>query len=509
VKSSRSLHFFYIGGSFAAASLALIGVLYDSPLLYATVPGIIGGISAAIATVRLIKDKVDLAGFVATSCGFLFYQAFQANPVTQPEFVAALQSIPVQDRAIGIFLSNLTTAMLLISCRFVGNWLHRMIGRWVPDPAWVSREKIDRKVMAGFWVVFTLVAVPNVLFGKVIMGSIDSIMYQRKAAIGDEIVAGYAHWGGALGQSSVNMALWATSLFVLWLYMLNSRYWKLMLVLAPLILLWAAGVGLQGSRTYLVTMGIAVFVYATGSPKVGKIVFVYAIWAGFVLFILLQMSTLFRSGGLKSFNMSEFSAHMFEIRGNEGTSSQIDGIQYFRTDLMENRRTANPLIGFFRGMVERPIEGLLMPLPRSVCPWKPYDESSNEYNLWYQNVRMGVPSDESFLGASPGLIGRELIKYGILGPLTLCFWLGLLLGLADRLYSTGRASPFHRIFAALLVAFIVAQARDFAPVWFIPFLPAAVVLGFIARQARKNRPARLKTGARPRARSDQLSASSP
>jgi hypothetical protein len=324
------------------------------------------------------------------------------------------------------------------------------------------------------------------------MGSIYGILYERKVAVGDEVVAGYSAWGGAVGQSSVNMALWATSLLLLWLYMLNSRYWKLMLGLGPLILIWAAGVGLQGSRTYLVTMGLAVIVYFTGSPRVGKVVFIYAIWAGLVLFVFLQISTIFRSGGLDSFNMSDFSDHMFEIRGNEGASSQIDGIQYFRTDLMENGKTANPIIGFFRGMFERPIEGLLMPIPRTVCPWKPSDDSSNEFNLWFQNVRLGAPSSEGFIGASPGLVGRELIKYGILGPLTLCFWLGLVLGLADQLYSTGPASPFHRIFAALLVAFIVAQARDFIPLWFLPFLPAAVVFGFVAQQAWKSHRARLR-----------------
>jgi hypothetical protein len=492
MKPSRSFHFAYIAGSFAAAFIAVIGIFYDSPFLYATVPGIIGGISAAIATVRLMKDKTDLAGFVATLCGFVFYQAFQANPATRQEFVDSLQSIPIQDQATGMFFANLTTAILLISCRVVGNLLHRTIGRWVPDSAWVTREKIDPKVMIGFGVVFVLVALPNVLFGKVVMGSIDSIMYQRKVAIGDEIVAGYSNWGGVLGQSSVNMALWATSLLILWLYLINSKYWKLMLVLAPLILLWAAGVGLQGSRTYLVTMGIAVVLYFTGNPRLGKRVFIYAFFGGLVLFFLLQISTIFRDSGLQSVNTSELSGHMFEIRGNEGASSQIDGMQYFRTDLLENGKTANPLIGFFRGVVERPIEGLLMPVPRSVFPWKPVDDSALEYNLWYQNVRLGAPSSEQFIGASPGLVGRDLIKYGIFGPLTLFFWLGLALALADRLFSTHAASDFHRIFAALLVAFIVAQARDFSPLWFLPFLPAALVFGFVVRQARKNHPARLR-----------------
>ncbi len=486
----NSFHLAYIIGSVVAAFIALTGILSESPLLYATVPGIIGGISAAIATVRFLKNKTDLAGFIATICGFIFYQAFQANPVTLPEFSASLQEIPLQDQAVGIFLSNLTTAILLISCHLVSNSLHRAIQRWVPDPAWVSRANVDRRIMAGFWILFAIVALPNVLFGKVVMGAIDNILYQRLAGADPENYSGFTTWGGPLGASIANMALWATSLFLLWIYLLRSRYRILMLVLAPLVLLWTASVGLQGSRTYLVVMGMAAFVYFLGSPQFGKKAFIYALVAGPVLFLLLQISTHFRSVGLQSVTMAELSTHMFEIRGNEGASSQIDGIQYFRTELVGKDKAPNPVTGFFRGLAERPIEGLLMPVPRSLFPWKADDHSSTEFNLWFQNVRLGPSTGQVFRGACPGRIGRELIKYGIFGPLTLLFWLGLLLALADRLFSTGPASDFHRICAALLIAFIVAQVRDFVPVWFIPFLPAGVILGFVVRQAQRNRPAR-------------------
>ena len=128
-----------------------------------------------------------------------------------------------------------------------------------------------------------------------------------------------------------------------------------------------------------------------------------------------------------------------------------------------------------------------MPVPRSLFPWKPFDERGLDFNLFDQNVRLGVPSEEAFLGASPGLIGRELIKYGIFGPITLLFWMGLVLVLADRLYEVGAASDFHRIYAALLIAFFVAQARDFVPLWFLPFLPAGVIFAYVARKA-QNRP---------------------
>jgi hypothetical protein len=231
--SSSSFHLAYIAGSFAAAFVALTGILTESPLLYGIVPGIIGGISAAIATVRFLKDKTDLAGFIATVCGFIYYQEYQANPVTMPEFSASLHSIPMQDQALGLFLSNLTTALLLISCHVVSNAFHRPIRRWVPDLAWVTRAEVDRKVIAGFWIVFAVVAVPNVLFGKVVVGAIDNIIYERLSPAEGENFSGFTTWGGPLSFSIANMALWATSLFLLWLYLLRSRYCRWMLILSP------------------------------------------------------------------------------------------------------------------------------------------------------------------------------------------------------------------------------------------------------------------------------------
>jgi hypothetical protein len=223
-------------------------------------------------------------------------------------------------------------------------------------------------------------------------------------------------------------------------------------------------------------------VYFMGNPKWRGRSIGYALVGAILLFLCLQITTHFRGTGLQSVNLKELSGRILEIRGNEGAQSSMDGMEYFRTELLARDIAVNPLIGLVRGVVERPIEGLLMPVPRSLFPWKPFDQSGREFNLFYQNVRLGTPSDEAFLGASPGLVGRELIKYGIMGPLTLFFWFGLILALADRLFAVGSSSDLHRMFAAVLVAFCVAQTRDFSPVWFIPFLPAIVVFFHATRR---------------------------
>jgi hypothetical protein len=268
-----------------------------------------------------------------------------------------------------------------------------------------------------------------------------------------------------------------------------------MYVLSPLVLLWTASVVMQGSRTYLVTMAIASGFYLFGDSKTNTKLLLHALWAVPLLFVTLQVATLYRSEGLAAIDVSDLSARIFEVSGNEGVSSQMDGIEYFRTEVVARGVAPNPAVGFVRGLVERPIEGLLMPIPRSLFPLKPVDQTAEEFNLFYQNVRLGMNTSEVVMGCSPGLIGRELIKYGYLGPITLLFWLGLILGLADRLYTAGSASDFHRIFAASILAFYVAQARDWAGVWFIPFLPALVIFFFLARHAKS---ARLEVAASPR-----------
>ena len=478
-------HTIYIAGSFAAALIAAIGIYVESPLLYGTVPGIIGAIMAIVATVKFLKHREDLAGFVATTCGFVFYQAFQANPVMLPEFTAGLAVIEPIDKIIGIFLGNFTTGLLLLAQHAVAAALKRPLQKLIPRPAAASRDFLDRQLLVGFWIVFAVVALPNVLFGKVVVGAYKNILYQRAAWAESGEFSGFEMWGGPVGASFVNMVFWSTSLFFLWMYLLGSRYRTAMLVLAPLVLLWTASVALQGSRTYLVTLGFGLLVYFLGNPRFGTRAYTYGAIGVPLLFVLLQTASFYRNEGLKSIDFQDLAERIFEIRGNEGTSSQMDGLEFFRTELLAKDAAPNPLLGVVRGLIERPIEGILMPVPRSLFPWKPVDDSAREYSLYFQNVRLGVRSSETFLGASPGLMGRELIRYGVLGPVTLLFWLGLVLALADKLYTCSPGSDFHRIFASVLVAFLVAQMRDWVPMWFLPFLPVMLVLGSVAWWTRR------------------------
>ena len=457
----------------------MAGIAAHVPFIYGTIPGILGGTLAIIAATRFFRDKKDLAGLIATACGFIYYQAYQANPFTLPDFTSYIAVIPEQDQLFGIFLANLTTAMLLVSYHAMSGLLGGTIDAWIPRSVQAARTNCDGPMLLSFFVLFAVVAAPNILFGQVVVGSIESIVSQR-AAWADPTQGGYAVFGGALGSSFTNVMLWTVSLFLLWLYLLGSRFRFIMWVLAPLVLLWTAAVALQGSRTYLVALALAFAVYVLGSPNLGRRALFHIVWAVPMILLLVQVSALFRTTGLKSFDAVELTAHGLEIRGNEGASSEMDGIEYFRTEIFNRGVAPNPLTGFFRGMFERPIEGALMVIPRTLFPWKPNDPTATEYSLFFQNVRLGVPSEEAFLGASPGLVGRELIKYGLLGPFTMLFWMGLILVLANRFYDADPSCAYHRICAASLVAFFIAQARDFVPVWFIPFLPVALILAIMA-----------------------------
>ena len=188
-------HAGYVAGSFLAALVAAVGIYVESPVLYGIVPGIVGGALAAVATVRFLRDKVDLAGFIATVCGFVFYQAFQANPVMLPEFSASLVAIPPVDQVIGIFLGNFTTGMLLLAHHAVSAALKRPMRKLVPRLAAASRTTLDRQLLVGFWVVFLVVAVPNVLFGEVVVGAFKNVLYQRAAWRETGEFSGFEVWG--------------------------------------------------------------------------------------------------------------------------------------------------------------------------------------------------------------------------------------------------------------------------------------------------------------------------
>ena len=479
---NSSYHPFYIACSLIAALLAAVGIVGQIPILYGIVPGLIGGISAGVAAVQFFREKRDLAGFAANISGFVFYQAFQANPAMLPEFTTYIAPIPLQDQVVGIVLSNLTVAMLLGAYHGVRGLLGSTIERWVPTPATVTRDQRDHAMATGFVVLFTIIAIPNILYGKLIVGSIETIMYQRAAGAAGGL-GGY-NVGSELGGSLVNITLWTTSLFFLWVYLLRSRFKVMMWLLGPLVLIWTTAVALQGSRTYLVTMAAGAAIYYLGSPNTGKKVLIHACWVVPLVFALNQATSLFRNEGLVSVDTQELTSHFFEIRGNEGAQAEMDGIEYFRTELLARGLAPNPLTGFLNGLFFRPIDGALMIVPRSVFPWKPDDRSATEYNLFYQNVRQGVESDEATLGASAGLVGRELVRHGFLGPLTMLFWMGLLLVVAEAFFSKDPNSDFLRIFASGILAFFFAQSRDFMPVWFIPFLPLMIIMAIVIYGAR-------------------------
>lgn len=482
---NSTYHRAYIISSFLAALIAAAGVAVEAPVLYGYAPGVIGGVCAAIASVRFLKYKEDLAGFIATVSGFVFYQAFQANPVTLPEFTLSMETLARADTIPGLFLGNSMTALLLLAHRAICSGLKRRFRKQIVSDVLPERSLVDRHMMHGFLVVFGLVAIPHVLFGKVVVGAWKTILYQRAAFASPEDFGGFQVWGGPVGASLVHTALWAPSLFYLWIYLLGSRYKVIFWSTAPLVLFWTASVALQGSRTYLVVLGLGAVVYFLGNPRVGVKSIKYGIAGSVLLLLLLQISTLFRGSGLQGFNLAELGERMFEIRGNEGTMSQIDGLEYFRTELMEKDAVTNPLVGVASGLLVRPIEGILMPVPRTLFPWKPFDESKEEFSIFYQNVRLGAPSSEAFLGASPGLVGRELIRYGYLGPVTVFCWLGLIMAVADRFFATSAGTDYNRIVAGVLSAFYVAQMRDWVSLWFLPFLPAVIVLFFALKKARK------------------------
>src|ERR1035437_7479815 len=152
-------HLTYIIGSFLAALIATVGIFVDVPMLYGIVPGLIGGSLAMVATIRFLKDKIDLAGFVATTCGFVFYQAFQANPVMLPEFTATLSIVAPVDKCVGIFLGNFTTGLLLLAYHAVAAAFERPMREFVLRPIEARRENLDARLLTGFWVAFGIVAI--------------------------------------------------------------------------------------------------------------------------------------------------------------------------------------------------------------------------------------------------------------------------------------------------------------------------------------------------------------
>lgn len=202
--------------------------------------------------------------------------------------------------------------------------------------------------------------------------------------------------------------------------------------------------------------------------------------AGIFIFILAQIMTNYRDVGLKEINASEFVGKVTDIQGLETLHDQTRAFEMFLEGYHNPASFGIAPVDFVYGLIYRPIELLMYPLPRSFFPWKPVDPTLHDLNVW-AITRMGVNPEEHEWGLTAGLLGRDALRWGMFGPFVALFWFSVLCWYAEREYARDRWSLNQRLVAGAFAGTAMAMFRDLSPLWCLQLIPAATII-MIARR---------------------------
>jgi hypothetical protein len=471
----RNFSYFYVIGPLLAACLASAGIMFDNMTLAYLVPAAINALLGVAAVWHFIWYKQRISFVILYTGTFLLFHFQLFSPAYWADFCAAISSYSVGAKLLGSVSANLLpiggvwTMFLLDGLRP----LKAMEINRGPEARCQYNEKLLFRMLLG---LFILVAVPNVFFGGVFRSSINAILYMRSTIAQDGGIA-----IDPLLASLLNINHFACSLVILCLALGRGKFRWSMFIMAFASAIWAiASVFAMGSRTQVIQFGLFFLVAFGTSPKMKPKNLVVPGLVCMLIILLGQVMTNYRDVGLKEVNTGELIGKITEIHGLETLHDQTRAFEMYLEGYHNPASFGITPIDFAYGLVYRPIELVMYPLPRSFFPWKPVDPTLHDLNVW-AITRMGINPDVSGeWGLTAGLLGRDALRWGTFGPLVALFWFSVLCWYMEREYVRDRWAFNQRLVAGAFAGTAMAMFRDLSPLWCLQLLPAAVMI-MIAR----------------------------
>jgi len=460
---------FYAACAMAAAIIALGGLLANEPLTAYLVPAILQAIPAVHATLNFIVRKRGLANWAAFGGSFLFFHFQLFSPVYWDQFVIEIAPYSISAKLVSVLGSNVLPVLLVASAKIFDRFGRASTVHW---PRNIENPVYQKRLLIGFVVLFAVTAVPQVLYGRVVVGAILQIVYMRAGVTTSG--EGYYQAGAEAAASLFNLQHFATSLLLLGLLLRKSRYWIFVRWVMPLAAIWAAANLLGGTRTQLLLFAAALFVIFAADP-LRKIQTRYAIGLPILVLILSQFASVFRNEGIVGFNAASFREGVTRIQGLETIHDQTRAVEFFVEGYRSPWNVGFAPLDAMIGLVYRPIELAMFIMPRSIFPWKPVDPTFEDLNRLAMTA-YGLNPDEVIWGITAGIIGRDMLRWGELGWIVPLFWLGFLLSVADRFYREGSICLDRRIMAGAIAGSCIAMYRDLSPLWCLQMFPALLII---------------------------------
>lgn len=470
-RESEHLLMVYALIAVGASLMSVAGIAMGSASIAYMVPALMQAGPAVISSLRFLILKRNLSHWIAFGGCFLFFHLQLLSPQYWAVFEALMGKYSSLARYASTIGTHLFPVALIMGLQFFSTlWPDRH--RWWPTQ--VVETAYQRRLFCGFVAVFVLAALPQMLYGQVVVGAFRQIVYLRAGVT----QSGETYYSGAVGVgaagSLINLQHCSTSLILLSMLLWHSRYRQIVRALFPLSVLWTAANVLSGTRTQLLLFAVAIIVIYGADPK-RRISLRAAILVPVGVFVLSQLYSEVRSFGLREIDFDSLKQNFGNVQGLETLHDQTRALDFFIEGYRSPWSTGFAPADFLIGLVYRPIEFFLFVLPRSVFPWKPLDPTFEDLNRLVISS-LSLNPDENFWGLTAGIIGRDTLRWGMFGGLVALFWMGFLIFTADRSYRSGPQCLDNRVLAGAIAGSCIAMYRDLTPLWCLQMFPAVFVI---------------------------------
>lgn len=443
-------------------------------------PGLLSMVNAILSTYVILIKKENLGTFIIYFGNFIFYYLQIINPSNYQLSVHLMHYL--SDKA--IFYGSLviiTQPILMHGSMLV--WMkciHKRIANWYATPT-NNINSFYKYFLFFFVLLFIINFTLQAITGQVVISALRTIVNLRT-----EIA--YEGLPGIFSSLTFLMAT-SVSLFFANIYLFKSKFKLLALLVLPFSTIWFFSILLSGTRTIIIMSIMGLFVYITRRFKFSFLSIAISTILMILTFLLSQYSYKFRYVGAKDIETKEFLYDITEIQGLENYYDQCRSFNYYLDDYSDFWFFKNETLSGLFSFVFRPIDMVIFWIPRSMWSGKPLDPTFVEFTRYSLYTVYGytpeaytsynLSYDTGFgTNNTAGILGRDLMRFGWMGPLSTLVWFGLFLALANSYYILS-----YKRFECILIALAFtgtcfAMFRDLSPGWTIQFSSLIIITHF-------------------------------
>ncbi|MDX2111074.1 MAG: hypothetical protein SFY80_12605 [Verrucomicrobiota bacterium] len=475
-------------------AIGILGESLQSNALRYYIPGLLHATVAMYATWSFFVNKKDYSMFLIWVGWFVWYYFQLLLPTSGMLIIEMMDGYGTSGRIWGIVSGGITPVLL-----YIGTNAWQSTPQMKSFKVWLTVPLGENSIRRGYltiliWSMFLIIPVGLVYLvtADLIMGSIHIMKEMRNTEIG----TGFEAFGGAMGSfiALVSMAP-AVLIIILFLVFSIRNIWIRIIacvIVLPVPLIWCLGLLLSGTRTYIVAFGGVIIIWLCVKIKFNllKLSIIGLIFVS--ILIIAQTTYLYRNTGLSNFDFDETIDKIMDIQGLETLADQSRCFYYIMEEPEGQWFDVDPVSGFFIGLVHRPLEYSYYLIPRSIWHGKPLDPTFTDYTRFslilagYSDLPFVLTEDGKDTGYgtsnTTGFLGRDVIRYGPLGAISIIIWYSLFLAFGDLFFELSRRNPYSSWIAAAIAGTCFAMWRGPEPTWALLLMPCALIifLGYVA-----------------------------